>query len=292
MSDNLRAAIYMNIAMLAFTLNDTCMKAVTQSMPLFQAITLRGVISAGALIAMAIASGAIRHLPDRAGWRALSLRSVAEVGGTVFFLGALMHMPLANLSAIMQSMPLAVTLAAALVFGDRVSLPQILAIGLGLLGVLMIIRPGHDGFGIWSVMGLASVACVVVRDIATRSMPLSLPSLTVSVAAAVSVLLLGLVGMAITGWTPVDLREALLILGAGSNLVVGYIFVVKMMRIGSIAVIAPMRYMALLWAILLGWLVFGSFPDAWTLTGSAIVVATGLFTLYHGTRRPAGAPQN
>ena len=216
---------------------------------------------------------------------------MAEVGATVLFLAALVHMPLANLAAIMQSLPLAVTLAAAAVFGDRVSRAQLGAIALGLFGVLLIVRPGPDGFDIWSLMALGSVACVVVRDLATRSMPATLPSLTVAISAAVSVTAMGLAGTAFTGWQPVSAHQAALIVGAAAALVVGYVAVVKMMRVGDIAAIAPFRYTTLLWAILLGWLAFGAWPDRLTLLGATIVVATGLFTLYHGARGRTGSPR-
>lgn len=288
LSDNARGALYMNVAMLAFTLNDSLVKAVTAALPLFQAIALRGLFATAALLALAALSGGL-VLPRGRALGALSLRTLAEIGGTVFFLGALTQMPLANLSAIMQSMPLAVTLAAALVFGERVGPAQLAAIGIGMTGVLLIIRPGTEGFDIWSVMGLASVACVVVRDLSTRAMPASLPSVTVAVAASAGVTLTGVAGTVVRGWQPVTLHQLALVAGAAAFLVVGYLFVVKMMRVGSIAVIAPFRYTALLWALLLGWVIFDTFPDHLTLLGAAIIVATGLFTLYHGGRQRAGA---
>lgn len=289
MSDNARGALYMNVAMLAFTLNDTCMKAVTETLPLFQAIALRGVLSTMALLGLGLVSGGLA-LPRGRALGALSVRTLAEIGGTVFFLGALTQMPLANLSSIMQSMPLAVTLAAAVVFRERVSPAQLVAILLGLGGVMLIIRPGTAGFDIWSLMGLASVACVVVRDLSTRAMPSSLPSVTVAVAASAAVALTGIGVTAVQGWQGISLHELALVAGAAVFLVVGYLFVVKMMRVGHIGTIAPFRYTALLWALLLGWTMFGTFPDHLTLIGAAIIVATGLFTLYHG-RQSRAAPQ-
>lgn len=301
MSDNARGAIYLNVAMLTFTVNDSLMKAVTETMPLFQAITLRGLLSTAALVAMALLSGAMRLPRPLPGRGPLMLRTLAEVGATVFFMAALVHMPLANLSAIMQSLPLAVTLAAALAFGERVGGAQLLAILLGFAGVLLIVRPGTEGFDRWALLGLASVGCVVVRDLATRAMPTELPSILVSVAASAAVMLTGLVASFGSGWQVVTAAEAGMLAGAAACLVVGYVFVVRMMRVGSIATIAPFRYTALLWALILGWLLFGTFPDRLTLAGAAIVVVTGIFTLYHGRQqsqtasrsapgRPIGSP--
>lgn len=278
-SDNLRGALYMNGGMLAFTLNDSLMKAVTETLPLFQAITLRGILTGLALFAIGAAVGGVRLWPGGRDGKVILIRSVAEVLATLLFLAALMHMPLANLSAIMQSLPLAVTLAAAVVFRERIGWRRLLAIAIGFAGVMLIIRPGAEGFDIWAVMGLGSVACVVVRDLSTRELSREVPSVSVAIWAAVTVTLMGLVGMIFTGWQPVGQREALLILGASANLIFGHLFVVMVMRVGDIGFIAPFRYMALLWAILLGWLMFDTLPDLLTVIGAAIVAATGIFTL-------------
>ncbi len=279
-SDNLRGVIYMNVSMLAFTVNDSFMKAVTQTLPLFQAITLRGLISVVALMIIAQAMGGLRLWPARRDRGMMAIRSLAEVGGTVFFLTALMQMPLANLSAIMQVVPLAVALAAALFFGVPLGWRRLTAIFAGFVGVMVIIRPGADSFTVWSVLGLASVICVVVRDLATRRLSADVPSTAVSVWAAVTVTVMGMVGAAVEGWKPFGMAEALQILGSAAFLIVGYLFSVMVMRVGDIGLIAPFRYTALLWAILLGWLAFGTLPDGWTLIGAGIVVASGLFTLW------------
>lgn len=287
MSDTMRGVVLMNIAMLAFTLNDTAMKAVTETLPLFQAITLRGMLTTAGLLALAALRGGVRLWPGRRDGGIVALRTLAEVLATLTFLVALTQMPLATLSAIMQSLPLAVTLAAALVLRDPIGWRRISAIGIGFLGVLLIVRPGTEGFDRWALLGLASVACVVVRDLSTRMLGGAVPSATVAIWAGTGVTALGLVGLSVQGWAPLGLREALIILFASSCLVVGYMTVVMVMRVGDIGTIAPFRYTALLWAILLGYAVFGALPDRLTLLGAAIVVATGIYTLLRerGLRR-------
>lgn len=289
-SANTRGAIYMSVSMAAFTLNDTAMKAVTQTMPLAQAIGLRGIIATAGLIGLALATSRLAIWPAAARDRWLmGLRTLAELGATLLFLVALVHMPLANLSAIMQSLPLAVTLAAALIFGEPIGWRRLTAIGIGFIGVLLIIRPGTAGFDIWSVMGLGSVACVVVRDLSTRRIGSDIPSVNVAIWASLAVAVMGWVGVAARGWHPVTLPEALYILTSSGFLIVGYMFAVMVMRVGEIAFVAPFRYTSLLWAIVLGWLAFGDLPDGLTLVGAAIVVAMGLYTLWRERKiRPAG----
>ena len=196
LSDNTRGILLMCGSMLAFTLNDTLVKAVlADGMHLFQAITLRGIGAALGLFVLALwQSGRVNLWPAGPDRKFLALRTFGEVGATFCFLVALAHMPLANLSAIMQSLPLVVTLTAAVLLGEPIGWRRIAAIVVGFVGVMIIIRPGGTGFDGWSLMGLGAVACVVVRDLATRQMSGAIPSVTVAICAAVSVTAMGLVG--------------------------------------------------------------------------------------------------
>jgi drug/metabolite transporter (DMT)-like permease len=219
----------------------------------------------------------------------VTLRMVSEVAASLLFLAALVHMPLANLSAIMQFLPLAVTLAAAVVFRQHIGWRRMTAILIGLAGVMLIIRPGPDGFDIWALMGLASVGFVVVRDLASSRISPAVSSVTVSVWSAIAVMAVGFVGAAYDGWQPIATRDLGLIGFAAFFLVIGYICAVGSMRVGDIAVVAPFRYTALLWAILLGWILFDTLPDGWTLVGAALVVATGIYTFWREARLKARA---
>ena len=286
-SDNLRGVALMCASMLAFTLNDTLVKAVTHDgMPLFQAITLRGIGATIGLVLLALQqNGRLNLWPAGHDRRFLLLRTGGEIGATLLFLLALTHMPLANLSAIMQSLPLVVTLSAAVLLGAPIGWRRLLAILVGFVGVMIIIRPGAADFDVWSVMGLGSVAFVVLRDLATRQFSHALPSTTGAIWAAVSVLAMGLIGVGLQGWHPMGLKAGLEIIGAAAFLIVGYISAIKVMRVGEISIVAPFRYTSLLWAILLGWLLFGTLPDRWTLLGGAIVVASGIYMLLRERKR-------
>ncbi|MEO7380837.1 MAG: DMT family transporter, partial [Paracoccaceae bacterium] len=262
-SDNLRGVMLMCASMLAFTLNDTLVKAVTHDgMPLFQAITLRGVGASVGLMLIALhQTGRLNLWPAGRDKVYLAWRTVGEIGATLLFLVALTHMPLANLSAILQSLPLAVTLAAALLMRAPIGWRRMAAILVGFVGVVIIIRPGAADFDIWSVMGLGSVAFVVLRDLATRQFSRALPSTTGAIWASLSVFLMGLIGLAVEGWHSMGLKAALEISGAATCLIAGYICAIKVMRVGEISIVAPFRYTSLLWAIVLGWLLFGTLPD-------------------------------
>lgn len=291
LTDNARGILFMSGSMAAFTVNDAMMKAVTQALPLMQSIMIRGVLSVLLLVLLARALGGLTQ-PRGSDLRLLGWRTLAELGATLTFLTALVHMPLANLSAILQSLPLAVTLGAALLLGEKVGWRRMLAIAAGFGGVLMIVRPGTAGFDIWSVVGLASVACVVVRDLMTRRMSHRLTSVTVATTTAVAVTLMGAVGTLLgDGWTPVPLADLVRLSVAALALVIGYLCVVTAMRVGDVALVAPFRYTALVWAILLGWLLFGDWPDMMTFAGAGVIVVSGLYAYLRENRlrRPVAA---
>lgn len=292
LSDNARGALFMGVAMVAFTVNDACMKAVTQALPLYQAIFLRGVLCTAALLVLAWRMGGLRFAPQPGDRKWLVLRTAGEVASTVTFLSALRHMPLANISAIMQFLPLAVTLAAAIFLHEPIGWRRLMAILVGLGGVLLIVRPGTEGFDRWSLLGLASVACVVLRDLATRRMSSSLPSVTVAVTAAASVAATAGVVVPVEGWAEVSFGAAVLLASAAACLIAGYLLIVAAMRVGDIGYVAPFRYTSLVAAILLGWAAFGQLPDGLTLAGAAIVIATGIYTFHRERRlgRPVTLP--
>jgi S-adenosylmethionine uptake transporter len=290
LTDNLRGAGLMMAAMLAFLINDSCMKALSDELPLMQAITIRGLGTTLILLGYAALAGGLRLRLRRRDWARIVIRSAAEVAAAYFFISALYNMPIANATAILQALPLAVTLAAALFFGEPVGWRRLTAIGIGFLGVMLIVRPGPEGFNLYSIYALISVVAVVVRDIATRGLSREVPSLTVAVTAGIGITLFGLAGSMAVDWMPVSRLAALQLAGSVIFVILGYITSILTMRVGEIGFTAQFRYTSLVFALISGLVVFGEWPDGVTLLGCAIVVATGLFTLYRerGVRRPIG----
>ena len=270
----------MMASMASFTLNDAFIKATGGALPLFQLLFLRGILATAFIAVLAKMRGAL-WVPISPRDRGLiALRSASEVGAAYFFVTALLNMPLANVTAILQVLPLTVTLGSALFFAEPVGWRRFLAIAVGFCGMLMIVRPGTEGFSIWSVYALCAVLCVTVRDLSTRRISRNVPSLFVTLAASVTVLVASGLASTTEVWAPVTPALAWLIFAASVCIVGGYFFSVQVMRAGDVSFIAPFRYTGLLWALLLGWFVFGDWPAPLTLLGAALIVATGLFTLY------------
>ena len=270
----------MALSMLAFVLNDGLMKAVFDGMSIYQAIFLRGLITVPLIALLAWHKGAliVRIAPRNR--LLVTLRVAAEVGATVGFLTALKHMPLANVTAILQVLPLTVTMAAALFLGEKVGWRRWMAIAIGLAGVLVIIRPGMEGFSVYSIWALVAVGCVTIREIATRKLSADLPSLPVALATAIAIGGLGAVMLPAVEWAPLSASALSLICGASLAIIGGYLFSVMTIRIGDIGFVAPFRYTAMVWALILGLLMFGEIPDMPTISGTVIIILTGLYSLH------------
>ncbi len=279
-SPNLAGALFMAVSMAGFTINDTLVKFASASLNMGQIMLVRGAFAALFIGLIAWHQGALRA-PRYVLHPMVLLRCCGELGGTIFFLLALAHLPIANVSAILQALPLAVTMGAALFLSEPVGWRRWLSIGCGFIGVMIIVRPGFDGFSIYSVSVLTCVFFCALRDLATRMIPKEVPSMLVSVVTAVIVTLAGAILVwPLGGWTPMSATQTGTLAAAASMLIIGYHFIITAMRTGEISFIAPFRYTALLWAIVLGFAVFGDVPDPPMIAGSIIIVASGLYMLY------------
>ena len=284
MSPNTIGALLMIASMACFTVNDTLLKVTDGALPLFQLLFLRGAITSVLILGLSrVLGGGMGRIDlalPRRDWGVIGMRSVAEVAAAYFFLSALFSMPLANVTAILQVVPLSVTLASALVLREAVGWRRLTAIAVGFCGVLLIVKPGAEGFNIWSIYVLIAVLCVTARDLLTRALSPAVPSMTVTLVTALSVM--GAAGLASLSapWAPVTSDLMVLVAGSAVFVLGGYFFSIQVMRVGDVSFVAPFRYTGLLWALVLGWFVFGDFPGVWTLIGAVIVVATGVFTLY------------
>lgn len=285
LSENARGGLFMILSMAAFVANDTLVKLVLADVPLFPTILMRGVVATALLVALAKRKGVLRPVLSGQNRRLVLLRMAAEIGGTLCFLTALANMPIANTMAILQAAPLAVTLGAALVLREPVGWRRYTAIAIGFVGVLIIIQPGSEGFSIYALWAVATVGFIVVRDLVTRQMPQGVPSIFVALTTAAGITATGGVGTLFQSPSALGIEAVVICTCAAVFIVAAYLFSVEAMRHGEIGFVSPFRYTGLLWALLLGWLVFSDVPSASMLIGSAIVVAMGAYTFYRERQR-------
>ncbi len=279
-SDNMRGALLMVASMAAFTANDTFFKTLSDDLPLAQGIFLRGVLVTLALLAYVRFAGISLAVPvPRDRWL-IAARSLAEAVTAFLFLTALFNMPLANATAILQALPLVVTVAGAYVFSEQLGWRRLGAVALGFVGVMLIVRPGTDGFTVYSLYALAAVLTITIRDLVTRALTSEVSSVaTAAHAALIITATFGVVSIW-DDWQPVTASAAGSIIGAAVCIILAYVLSVAVMRVGEVGFVSPFRYTGLVFALILGYLVFGEWPTALEFLGAGIVVATGIYTLW------------
>jgi drug/metabolite transporter (DMT)-like permease len=284
-SKNTDGALYMAMAMAAFSCSDALSKSVISVMNAGEIMLLRGILTSVIVYLLARRSGALRSF--RVIFQPMILlRVVCEALAAVTYITALGMMPIANASAIIQALPLAVTLGAAVFLKEPVGWRRWSAIMVGFAGVLIIVRPGPEGFTPAALIVIASMFITAARDLSTRCVDKSVPSLMVTVCTAIGVSLVGgLLIIPLGGWRAVSANSMLHLALASVMVLAGYQTAILAMRTGDIAFVAPMRYLSLIFAALLGFVFFAETPDRWTIVGAAIVIASGLYTFYRESRR-------
>lgn len=278
---NLRGIRLMVGAMACFIVNDSIVKFVSQTLPAGQLIFVRGVMASLLVLLVARLSG-VAMVPRQVltGW--VALRATIDALATLAYLMALFHLPLANAIAINMATPLFITVLAVLWHRARVSLSRWLAVLAGFGGVLLVIQPDTGGFNAFAWLCLLGTLLAAVRDLVTLRIGSEVPTLAITLATAAMVTAMAAVLGVVQGWRP--LTPALLgwLAAAAVFLASGYHLVIRATRTGELAVVAPFRYSGLLLAVLLGWLVWGDWPNAMAWAGIALLLAAGLYLLRRG----------
>nr|WP_281501838.1 DMT family transporter [Aliiroseovarius sp. F20344] len=285
LAENHRGALFMVFAMAAFALEDMALKAAARDIPIGQAVALFGL---GGLIIFALIArvqGARVFHPDLRS-PVMIWRSLSEITGRLFYALAIALTPLSSASAILQATPLVVALGAVILFKERVGPRRWLAIFVGFIGVIMILRPGLDAFDPLSIFAVLGMLGFAGRDLATRASPATLSGAQLGVAGFAVLTVSGLVLLAVSGEISLMTTAAsgyiMLTIVCG---VLAYGALTLAMRTGEVSVVTPFRYSRLLFALILGVVVFHERPDMMTLAGSAVIVLSGLFLLSRAKQR-------
>lgn len=278
-SGNVTGIIAMLAAMAAFVANDTCVKLIGNTLPLGELIALRNLAATAYILGFAAIYGGMT-LPVAPQKRLLGWRMAAEFFSTIFFLSGLIALPIADATAIGQFTPLAITAAAAIFLKETIGWRRWLAAIFGLIGVLLIIRPGTSAFSPAALLILAAVAFIVLRDLTTRAISSEVPTLTLTAMSASISILSGLVLWPFETWIIPSAYQAGLLMLAAFFLTIAYALMVIAMRSGKVAVVSPFRYAVIVFAILSGWLVWGEFPDTPQIAGIIVLTIAGLYTFH------------
>ena len=277
--ETLRGIVAMLLCCLFFLINDTIVKAVADDLPIGEVLFIRSVIATVVVFVVVWRMGLLPTVRTQTS-RFVITRSICEGFATVVYLTGLVHLPIANASAISQGAPLAITAAGALILGEIVGWRRWMSVVVGFCGILIIVRPGPEGFNSWALLPLLSVAFVTVRELSTRFIAPETNSAVVTLVTQVMVTIACGLLSATEVWQAMTLLKFGLIVVAGLSCIFGVHFSVDAMRHGDISLVAQFRYSFIPFAIVMGWVFFGDIPDLTTLFGIAVVVGSGIYIFY------------
>jgi drug/metabolite transporter (DMT)-like permease len=275
-----RAVAAMLIGTGAFVLNDSCLKVLAPAMPTSEILFLRGLFATVGLFGLAWFTGQLGRI--RAGFTPLVLgRGVLEMGSAFLFISVITVVPLGNLTAIAQIVPLIVTLLGALVLGEIVGARRWAAVAIGFLGAVLVAGPGQGSFDVYTLFAFGVPVMVSVRDLIVRHLGTKIGVLPMtfwlSAVVTVGAGLLGLVG---GGWRMPDASHWLLIAAAAGLALLGHASFVYALQISAMSRVAPFYYAQTVWAVLAGLMIFGEVPRIGVIAGIVLIVGAGLYTLH------------
>jgi len=281
--DNFKGILFMILAMAGFAFEDLFIKMLSTYFPISEVIIILGFTGTVVFLIIALMQRAPIIHKDLLNKHVI-IRTICELLGAVFFVTAIALTPLSSATAILQIAPLLVTIGAVIFFKEKVGWRRWTAVFIGFIGVLLIVRPGFEGFMPASIFALLGSVFLAARDLATRAMQVKLPSVTIALYAFIA---FGISGILIIPFnSPMVIptfNQILYFIGASAFGVIAYYSLVISSRIGEMSVISPFRYSRIVFAMLLAIIILEENPDSLTIIGASIVVASGLYTFVRET---------
>lgn len=273
----------MLIGTAVLTLNDALIKIVAETYPTGQLLFLRGVLVWPWILLYAMRMGGLTSLRIY-NVKGQVLRGVCVIASAFLFITGLRHLTLADAIAVSFTGPLFITAMAPLVLGEKVGWRRWLAVSIGFAGVLFMLRPGSAALQWAIIFPLGAAIFGGLRDLITRRIAGTETTVAVLAATTTVVLLAGLATLPFTNWVPVQMHHIAIFAASGALIAVAHTLMIEAFRRGEAALVAPFKYSGLLWAILIGFLLFGELPDSWTIGGAILIMLAGLYVLHRETQ--------
>jgi drug/metabolite transporter (DMT)-like permease len=284
-NSHLRGIVALVLALGMFIGSDTASKFVFGHVPIFEVVMLRAAAAALICLVLIVAlkqSAGLRHLFNP--WA--MARGLCEVGANLGFTFGILHLPIADVTAIAQTAPLMLLVGAKFIFGERLGTSRVVLIVLGIAGAMLVAQPGATAASPFAFYGFLVAISAAGRDLITRKVPGEIPALVVALTVLFALTIAGAVGM-VAMETPVvpDLRNGALIILAGALMVVGHVGIFFAFKSAPARTLAPFMYVLTLWAVLSGYLSFGDVPNGLAISGMALIVLAGIMVVYVDGRR-------
>jgi drug/metabolite transporter (DMT)-like permease len=268
----------MALGMFLFSAVDTQAKFLTETLHPIQIVWSRQLgLLIGVLILLAMRGVGVL----RTGHPALQItRGALAVFSATFFIIGVSYVPLADAVAVTFVAPFVVTILGALILKEPVGIRRWSAVTIGFIGTLIVIRPGLGAIHPAVFLILLAAVLFALRQILSRALSASdRTETTVAYTALVGSAMLTL-PLPFVWQTPQTTTEIILLFAIAIMAALAEIFVIKALELAQAVVVAPLQYTLMIWGTIYGYLVFGQLPDFWTWTGTAIIVATGIYTLH------------
>lgn len=292
-TDNLRAALLITLAMVCFTSNDAFVKLLGQYVTWQQALLLR---SLAALVFLTLLSPFLGGVATPARLWALArrgrvrLRVAFEACGLSLWVLALVNMPLSGAIAVNQLLPVFLMLGGMLAYGERPGPHRCAAALVSVIGVAMVVRPGAETLQIHALLAMLATACMAARDVVTRGIAREVSPVHVALLSTLAIIGIASALVWLSGeWRPLGLRALGAAAGSGAALCLAFVLVIRGAQMGEVSFVAPFRYAALVWGMVLAWAVFGEAPDGWSLMGAVVIIASGVYLMLRERRAGARA---
>jgi drug/metabolite transporter (DMT)-like permease len=286
---------------LIFTLQDTVIKLMSGRYPLFEVVSIRCIVATLPLLVIVHFDGGLGRLWIRRPWPLLARGALLLLTYTGYYLG-LAAIPLAEATSLFFSTPLFIVLLAGPVLGEKPRLGNWLAVIVGFMGVIIVCRPGASMIDPAAIFVIAAAGTYSLAQIMTRRLGIgeraSVMSMVQNVVFLIAAAAMG--GLAGRGqladfhhasaqfllraWQMPDLRDFLLMCSTGLVSALGTWLLTSAYRIAEANVVAPFEYVAILWATIAGFAIFGEVPDIHTILGVIVIMATGVFVLWDSGR--------
>ena len=267
-----------------FVSSDSFVKLIGTDMPPGQIMALRG------LMAVTLAGSVLVATVERARWRLaltplVGVRAGLESVSAALFIMSLPHLPLSDITVFMQFTPLSITLLAALLLREHVGWRRWAAILVGFIGVLLVAQPGGAGFSPYAISALMVALIISVRDLVTRRLDPAIPTPAITLTTTLAVCLLGFASAPFEDWVPLSWDRLGLLAGSALLVTAANTAIIRAFRGTDVTVVSPFRYFGVLWAVALGFAIWGEIPDLLAIGGTVLIVGSGLYTMHRESLR-------
>ena len=279
LSANQRGILALIGGMIAYTINDAMVKSIAHNYPIGEVIFVRGMMTATLIGICVVAlgqAGKLRHAASKP----VLIRSVFDGISTACFITALVHIKLADLAAMLQVSPLLLTAFSVLFYREVVGWRRWAAILVGFAGAMCVVKPEPSSFDVWALVALAAATSSALREMQTRRIDRSIPTVIVAFMGSIGILIVGALFAAAGEWRPIAPADLAMLVGASVFVGIATYSIALAFRGVDLSVVAPFRYTYLLTSAIAGFFFFSEIPDSWSAAGAVLIVGSGLYALH------------